>query len=295
VLAHEWGHYYQDNFSRDDSIGGPHSTSERLDLRVAFSEGWGNAFAGMVRNDPLYRDSFGAQQRSDFAIDVESNAVTFPGWFSEASIQSIFYDVFDSASDGADTVSLGFAPIHAAMRNEIRNTPAFTSVYPLLGALRTAQPAEAGALGALAGAQLIAASTDDFGTAETNAGGDGRNLPIYPVMTSGATREICSSLPTGGSAVYNKLGNRRYLRFSLAVSGTVSIIARNGRSGTDPDIVLYASGVERGRAEGSASGTETLTQSLQAGTYVAEIYEFSNIEGSAPRGIECFQVTLTVS
>lgn len=296
VVAHEWGHYYQDNFSRDDSPGGPHSTSERLDLRVAFSEGWGNAFAGMAKADPVYRDSFGAQQRSDFAIDVENNAVTFPGWFSEASVQSIFYDLFDARDDAADTVSLGFAPIHAAMRGGIRGTAAFTSVYALLAAVRAAQPAQAGAIDALAAAQLVAAGTDDYGSGEGNAGGDPRNLPIYPLMSSGATRQVCSSLPTGGSsAVYNKLGNRRFLRFTMPVSGTVSIAARNGRAGTDPDIVLYAAGVERGRAEGDASGTETLTLPLSAGSYVAEVYEFSNIAGTAPRGNECFDVTLTIS
>jgi hypothetical protein len=296
VVAHEWGHYYQDNFSRDDSLGGPHSLNERLDLRVAFSEGWGNAFAGMVKGDPVYRDSFGAQQRGDFSINVENNAVTFPGWFSEASVQSVFYDAFDVANDGVDTVSLGFAPIHAAMRGAIRTTPAFTSVYALVNALRAAQPGQAGAIGALATGQLVTLAPDDFGTGETNAGGSDLNIPIFPPMTSGTTRPICSSLPTGGTAaMYNKLGNRRFLRFTLQVGSTVSIVARNGRSGTDPDIVLYAAGVERGRAEGETSGTETLTLPLQAGTYVAEVYEYSNINGTAPRGTECFDVTLTIS
>jgi len=295
VLAHEWGHYYQDNFSRDDSPGGPHSASERLDLRVAFSEGWGNAFAGMVRGDPVYRDSFGAQQHSDFAIDVENNAVTFPGWFSEASVHSIFYDLFDAANEAGDTVELGFGPVHAAMRGGIRDTPAFTSVYALLNALRTSRPDQAAGIAALAGGQLIAAAPDDFGSGESNSGGDARNLPIFPLMTPGTTRQLCSNLPAGRSAVYNKLGNRRYLRFTLAVSGMVSIAVRNGRSGTDPDIILYAAGVERGRAESQASGIETLTLPLQAGTYVAEIYEYSNVEGTAPRGNECFDVTLTVS
>jgi hypothetical protein len=297
VVAHEWGHYYQDNFSRDDSLGGPHSLNERLDLRVAFSEGWGNAFAGMVKGDPVYRDSFGAQQRGDFSINVENNAVTFPGWFSEASVQSIFYDAFDAADDGVDTVSLGFAPIHAAMRGAIRSSASFTSIYALVNALRAAQPGQADAIGALATGQLVAVTPDDFGTGETNGGGDPLlNLPIFPLMTGGATRQVCSTLPTGGtSGMYNKLGNRRFLRFALPVSATVSVAARNGRSGTDPDIVLYAAGVERGRAESQASGSETLTMPLQADTYVAEIYEYSNIEGTAPRGRECFDVTLTIS
>lgn len=296
VLAHEWGHYYQDNFSRDDSLGGPHNLSERLDLRVAFSEGWGNAFAGMVKGDPLYRDSFGTRQQRDFAIDVENNQVTFPGWFSEASVQSIFYDAFDAANDGVDTLSLGFGPLHAAMRNPIRTTAGFTSVHVLINALRAARPADAAAISALSTGQLVATAADDFGTGESNAGGDPRNIPIFALMSAGQTLPICSNLPTGGTAaVYNKLGNRRYLRFTLALGSTVSIVARNGRSGTDPDIVLYAAGVERGRAEGSTSGSETLTLALLAGSYVAEVYEYSNVAGVAPRGDTCFDVTLEIS
>jgi hypothetical protein len=42
VIIHEWGHYFEDKFSRADSIGGPHGDGNRLDIRVAFGEGWGN-------------------------------------------------------------------------------------------------------------------------------------------------------------------------------------------------------------------------------------------------------------
>ena len=48
VLAHEFEHYIEDKFSRSDSMGGAHSISDRLDLRVAFSEGFADAFSGMV-------------------------------------------------------------------------------------------------------------------------------------------------------------------------------------------------------------------------------------------------------
>ena len=58
VIAHEFGHYFEDRFGRSDSIGGDHGGSATLvDLRVAFGEGWGNAFSGMVLGDPIYRDS----------------------------------------------------------------------------------------------------------------------------------------------------------------------------------------------------------------------------------------------
>ncbi|MEM9843115.1 MAG: hypothetical protein AAF767_10700, partial [Pseudomonadota bacterium] len=57
VVVHEFGHYFEDQLSRSDSPGGSHSLNDRLDARLAFSEGWGNAFAGMILDDPNYRDA----------------------------------------------------------------------------------------------------------------------------------------------------------------------------------------------------------------------------------------------
>ncbi len=304
VIAHEWGHYYQDNFSRDDSLGGSHTLTERLDLRVAFSEGWGNAFSGMARGDPLYRDSFGTNQASGFGINVETSAnLSNAGWFSEGSVQSVFWDLFDSSADGVDNVSLGFGPIHTVMTGRVRTTSAFTSVYPLLAGLRAARSADAAAIDALVtggSGQLIVGGSDDFGAGETNNGQDARNLPIYRPILAGQTLEVCSSLPTA-SGVYNKLGNRRFLRIDLASAGTVTLVANLGtNTGTavsDPDLVLYSAGAERTRAESSANATETLTQAgLAAGTYILEVYEFSNVDPSVTaRGNTCFNVQLTVS
>src|SRR5262249_39710585 len=82
VLAHEFGHYFEDNFGRSDSTGGSHGSTDRLDLRVAFSEGWGDGFSGMATSDPVYRDSFnGAAQ--DFGFNLESTTVATPGYYSE--------------------------------------------------------------------------------------------------------------------------------------------------------------------------------------------------------------------
>lgn len=305
VIAHEWGHYYQDNFSRDDSIGGPHGLSERLDIRLAFSEGWGNAFSSMVRNDSLYRDSGGTNQSQILVgLNVESSSsLTNAGWFNEGSIQSIFWDLFDSTPDGVDNVALGFGPIHTVMTGRVRTTPAFTSVYPLLAGLRSARPADSAAIDALVvggSGQLIVAGADDFGSGETNSGLDARNLPIYRSILAGQSLEVCSSVPTA-SGVYNKLGNRRFLRIDLASTSTVMITATRGTTtGTavsDPDLVLLSAGVERVRAESPADNVETLTQAgLAAGTYILEVYEFSNVDPSATaRGNTCFNVQLTVS
>ena len=57
VIMHEWGHYFEDVFSRSDSVGGPHAIGESIDARLAFGEGWATAFAAMALDDPIYCDS----------------------------------------------------------------------------------------------------------------------------------------------------------------------------------------------------------------------------------------------
>lgn len=50
VLYHEFGHYFLDTLSRDDSMGGCHLLSSRdLDLRLAWSEGFGDFFPAAVK------------------------------------------------------------------------------------------------------------------------------------------------------------------------------------------------------------------------------------------------------
>ena len=293
VVAHEWGHYYQHQLSRDDSIGGAHDTNLRLDYRVAFSEGWGSAFAGMAKGDPLYRDSFTMNGvLRDFQINVDNNATLFPGAFNEGAVQSVLYDLFDNANDGADMISLGFAPLHAAMTTRMRSTSALTTIYPFLSALRAGNSAQAGAIDALAAAQQLASVTDDFGANETNNGGDARNLPIFRSVAAGETVAVCSVAANGA---FNRLGNRKLLRFDLATAGTITVRASNGPAGSDPDLALYSAGQRRGLAEGTASLAETLVVSgLAAGTYVIEVYEYSNL-GSTPRGDTCFDLQVTAS
>jgi hypothetical protein len=50
VLWHEFGHFVAYSYSRDDSPGGIHYlTDSALDLRLAWSEGWGDFFPGAVK------------------------------------------------------------------------------------------------------------------------------------------------------------------------------------------------------------------------------------------------------
>lgn len=54
VVAHEFGHFLQAAVSRDDSVGGGHGEGDKLDARVAFSEGFANAWSGAALANPRY-------------------------------------------------------------------------------------------------------------------------------------------------------------------------------------------------------------------------------------------------
>lgn len=303
VIAHEWGHYFQDSFSRDDSFGGVHRGGDRLDLRVAFSEGWGDAFSGMAINRSVYQDSNGSGQADGSCLSLENDAqlplcagATNPGWYSEASVARVLWDVFDSTNDGADNLGLGFGPIYTVMNNEMVTTRAVTSIYPFAAALKARNAAVSASIDALLNEQDIAVSDpsfDEWGAGETNNAGDSSILPLYGSATvPGTVSNVCSNDNFDPNHDGNKIGVSKFLKFTLSSPRSVTIKATraSGPSSTDPDLELFGAGLIAS-AESSTPNNETLTQSLTAGTYVVEVYEFSNTT-SAPKGLTCFNISI---
>ena len=297
VIAHEWGHYYQSSFSRDDSIGGEHAVDDRLDLRVAFSEGWGDSFSGMATGSTVYQDAQGPGQADGSCLGLEGNSppncqvTTHPGWYSELSVAQVLYDFFDSSPDGVDSVSLGFAPIHAVMTHEMVDTRALTSVYVFASALKTRNVASAAGIDQILAAQSIAANApnfDDYGSGESNAAGDPRVLPIYaPIAVGVSLPNVCSDTAFGGD---NKLGVSRFLKFTLPAARTVTISV-SGTGTSDPDFELYG-GSLIASADSSTPNQETLpAQNLAAGDYVLDVFEYSNVTAT-PLGRTCFTVLI---
>lgn len=292
VVVHEFGHYFENSLSRADSIGGAHSSSDRLDARVAFGEGWGNALSGMILDDPIYRDSFGSAQGSGFEIDVENNTYASTGWYSEGSVQSILYDLYDSDDDGADSATFGLAPIYGAFTDpDYKETEAFTTIFAFLEALENQSGVTASEVTALTTAQSISGS-GGFGIGETNSGGISDALPVYlPLSTDGTTVEFCS---VDNFGEYNKHGNRRYFEFNIATSGSYrfTMARESGAATSDPDFVVFKDGLIAGVGESAASNTETADISLNAGQHVMEAYNYNNLgQGTASADV-CYTMKL---
>lgn len=301
VLVHEFQHFLEDAISRTETPNGEHSPDERLDLRLAFSEGFANAFSAMVLNDPLYSDSLGVQQNQRFAFNLESNLASPAGWYNEVSIQSLTWDLFDDAVDGADSVAIGYKPMYDALRGPLRTGPALTSIYPFIDYLKGRPGAPVAAINALVNSQQVRVA-DQWGSTETNDGSVPQALPLYTQLTlNGGPKTVCGTRDAG---VFNKIGNRLFLRFSLAAELAVTLRADYQPTGStapftppaDPDIVLYRNGY-LAAGESDVEGMEILTRTLAAGDYVIEVYEWSHIDPSYSlaqrRGDTCFNMSVT--
>ena len=286
VVAHEWGHYFQSAFSRDDSLGGSHTLGDKLDMRVAFSEGWGNAWSGMALGSPIYADSGGTGQASGFTINVsQSPAANDQGWYSESSVQFLMFSFHEAAT-------VGFKPIFNVMTGSLKQSPAFTSMHSFATLLKTAAPGGATAINTLLKGQQISQVNDVFGAAETNSGGISVALPIYQADTGThcVTTEAVAADDT--SAPSNKLGSTSFIKFTTAAAGTRTLTLKSvtGQTGSDPDFVVTASDGSQQLAESLDLDTETATIDLPAGTHTLALLDFNLAFNTA--GKTCFNLTV---
>ena len=237
IIIHEWGHFFEDKFSRSDSIGGPHSAGDALDIRVAFGEGWGNALSAIATDNPIYFDTSGYNQSSGWSMNVESDAPSNPGWFSEASIQRILYDLYDGNNDGSDTLNLGFGPIFDAMVDKERNTEAFTSLFSFVHALKQNNSRSSSKIDQVVASEQISPINDEYGDFRTNSANGSYTTPVYRTLNVGQWVTQCNQNKFG---VYNKLGNRTFIKVKIAQNGFYTFDAQpyGGEYG-DPDIVIY--------------------------------------------------------
>jgi hypothetical protein len=304
VVAHEWGHYYQSAFSRDDSMGGRHGGGDdRLDRRIAFSEGWGNAWSGIALSRNSYVDSSGPSQGRGFAFPLDSGYASGgprdpKGWFREASVQYILWSLNNQA---------GFQGIHQALSSSaIRTGTALTDIHSFSAAYRSlAGATPTSALNDLLALESIDNNSDAFGSLEANSGGNAVTLPFYRQITALGSpvalangQTLCSTVDNvnpnrrssanPSDADRNKLGLFVYARFTLATAASRTItVTGSPIAGVDVDFELYRAAQRVYVSQTRANQTESRTQSLAAGDYVLVIHDY-NKAASNP----CYTVSI---
>ncbi|MET3379331.1 hypothetical protein [Variovorax paradoxus] len=266
VIAHEWGHYYQASFSRDDSPGGAHSTSELIDRRLAFSEGWGNGWSGIALGRSNYVDSGGPGQAQGGSLDLTQGPATNRGWFRESSIQSIFWNL---------NQQVGFKPIHDTMTGALfRSGAPVTSIHPFAVAFNATAQGSASTLAALLTGQSITVN-DAYGAGEGNDGGVSIALPMYKQAVVGTATSACVTNAADPQRDGNKLGSFAYLRFTAPTNrGYQFTISPPG--GANPNYAIYRGGVV---------SRNTSSVNLSAGDYVLVVNDLNNSATSTCFGV----------
>ena len=291
VVQHEFGHYLEDKLSRSESIGGVHYLGAPVDMRVAFGEGFGNAFAAMSSGEPTYLDTSGGQQQSGFGFDIETNRFG-GGYYSEGAIHTVLYDLFDGGNEGGDNINLGFEPILAALRhNDYMTFDGYTSIYPFADVLKKVVPESSAQINELLIDQRIV-GTGMYGEGETATGSVSFSLPIYQRLAPGGTVEACSN---NNLQEYNGLEVRRYILLEVPSGGNYTIAAqrKNGIQPSDPDFQMHREGTWAGASEGPAADSESWNKRLEQGVYALNVYDaFNTDEDDSTGGLVCFNVTL---
>ncbi|HNP35080.1 MAG TPA: PKD domain-containing protein [Woeseiaceae bacterium] len=323
VVLHEWGHYFEDNFSRSDSIGGPHALGESLDPRVAFGEGFATALAAIGLDEPQYCDTGAPGTTAGFGINAETaDSGKDPGWFNEISVITLLYDLYDTNIDtdgsGTDAGSIGFEPIFATMLGAQKNTAAFTTIFSFASALRSSLPDMADVLfldSQLEREKISSAALDEWGTNEGNQPNGARDvLPVYKMLQANGGDTICTNSDFDRpDRTGNKLAERRYFQLAVPVTDTYDVVVRSETNPpitadpddldqSDPDIYIYANGVLVAVGDSGEENQEVFTTQsvLQAGqTYAVDLHEFrfaddETTPASYPEQI-CFNVSFTQS
>ncbi len=299
VLLHEFGHYIEDTLSRSDNIGGNHTLSRPSDLRVAFGEGFGNAFAAISSGESLYSDTTGNAQQRGFGFDVEVNRYG-GGAFREGAIQSILLDLVDDASEENDSVALGFRALWSVLSSSrYRNFEGYVSIYLLADMLKQQQPFESANIDALLQRESIT-STDAFGGGEVLDLGLSYVLPVHHRLSPGETVEVCSgnAIENFASQEENGFEVNRFILLDIPASGRYVINATRSRglATSDPDIQLSYRGRTIGLADSNTNNTERLGRTFERDVYVMAIYDGLNADDDeSTGGLVCFNVALNAS
>ena len=243
VIVHEWGHYFESVLGRSDSVGGSHTDGDVLDPRVAFSEGWGNALSAMVLYpDSVYKDTSGpGQANTGIMFDVDENNSELNlnnsykiGWFSENSVQSILYDLFDPTADDAsedwDLLSTDAGVIYDIFTEDVKESESLVTIFTFMAGFVTRNPSLADDVTALMAKHTIGPIVDEFGTDETNDGGLPGNLPIYKTLNLGDSVTLEFGVTSDpGNDNSNLLEDSQYIKVS-GVSGNAEIRATGSSS-----------------------------------------------------------------
>ncbi len=122
VLAHEYGHFVMDKYSKSDSPGGGHSSRDRIDPQLAWGEGWASFFAMASLGATKYQDTDKDGMGVSYSLEtlpasrpLGNEGDDLDGDLSEAVVAAVLLDLHDATNEAKDTISRGTGPVFAVL------------------------------------------------------------------------------------------------------------------------------------------------------------------------------------
>lgn len=272
IIAHEYGHFLMASFSRESSPGGSHSFGERVDPRLAWSEGWSNFFAAATTGAPHYIDTGVVRGRQGvlLSMDVEEDVPDGdrPGIWSEHSVASLLWDWFDDGNEAQDSVALGFAPLWMGLVELGKEPDVYLLRYAnvLAGITKDPRRLQAG----------LSARSIDYALQTPPAA-----EPFPQPLASGST--VTGTVDSRASRRSNLWGASQHYSLVLPRAGQVSLTLKitSARRAENADLDLYVFDAEgevvaRSDAVNGVGDSEQISERLPAGYYRVEVRSWSN-------------------
>ncbi|NVJ03848.1 hypothetical protein HUW63_01125 [Myxococcus sp. AM001] len=275
VIVHEWGHYFEANLSRADSPGGPHSSGDILDPRLAFGEGYGNALASILLPEPIYVDTlWSGSTLAAFGFDAESEPLTTDdprkGAFSEMSVFRLLYDLYDSGTNESyDVVSYDLGILYDVLVGPQKATPALTTIGSFINGLKAQSGVSPADVDLMLAHYNIGSISSDFGDGDT---------PLRAIYTDVPGIPYTTEVPLVGGLDYNKREQNQYYVFT----GTGRQMTLSASHATqDVGIEVFGQGGSLANADITLTGTETIRIPTQADArYVVVVFGFKETAGN---------------
>ncbi|GEL72080.1 hypothetical protein [Myxococcus virescens] len=269
VIVHEWGHYFEANLSRADSPGGPHSSGDILDPRLAFGEGYGNALASILLPEPIYADTFwDTSTLVAFGFDAESEPPSTDdprkGAFSEMSVFRLLYDLYDSGTNESyDRVSYDLGILYDVLVGPQKATPALTTIGSFINGLKAQSGVSIADVDRLLAYYNIGSISSDFGDGDT---------PLRAIYTHVPGIPYTTEVPLVGGRDYNKREQNQYYVFT-GTGRNMTLSASHAEQ--DVGIEVFGQGRRLAQSDIDYTGTETVSIPTQADTqYVVVVFGF---------------------
>lgn len=278
IILHEVGHYMAVNYSKDDSPGGQHSITDKLDARLAWSEGWAHYFSCVVRKfagSVLYPSPQAivdntASGAGFFEIETPSLSNLTTMATNEVACTAVLWDIVDATNESFDTLTAdGINMLETKVWRSFLGLTGFAaitledmtkSLYSIVSSSEYQAITGTAALDGIYKGRSIRYYLDTLETNDSVATATNTTLPFNGVQITHHT-----SPPNSATL------DRDFFKVNAAIAGVLKVETKNLGDGIDTNIRVFQSDgftlVKENDDVSAGNKTSLVQTTVQIGTY----------------------------